>query len=241
VTDSLIDGILRESSEVRYAGVDPELVDFARPRFPRTRYQAAAQLLRPSGRVLDVGCGAGYMLYNLRDAFEELVGIDFVRERVERANAAFSRRGIDATIVTGSLESGLPWDDGHFDAVVWTDVVQLVPNLWAGFDEIARVLRPGGQLVTTAPNFAYVKRIFSLLRGRFPATSAPDEGLAVRDGVWYDDGTFHYFTFSSMKKLYRHAGIAPDKAIGYGRLGFPHQVRPELFSGGIVLSGTKRE
>jgi ubiquinone/menaquinone biosynthesis C-methylase UbiE len=240
VVDSSIEGILRQSSEARYAGFEAQLVDFPRPRFPRTRYQAAAQLLRPAKRVLDVGCGAGYMLYNLRDTFGELVGIDFVRERVDRGNAAFQQRGIPGKIVAGSLESGLPWENGYFDAVVWTDVVQLVPNLWAGFAEIARVLRPGGQLVTTAPNFAYLKRIFSLLRGRFPATSAPDEGFAVRDGVWYDDGTFHYFTFSSMKKLYRRAGIEPDRAIGYGRLGPLHQLRPELLSGGIVLSGTKR-
>jgi SAM-dependent methyltransferase len=234
-----VGALLRASMETRYAGSESQLSDSQRVRFPRDRYQAAMCLIRPGRRILDVGCGSGYLLYNLRHVFSELVGLDFVAERVEGATAAFQARGVQAQFVAGPLESSLPWPDGYFDTVVWTDVIQFVPNLWAAFGEIMRVLSPRGQLVTTVPNFGYLKRIAELVRGRFPATSAPDEGLAVRDGTLYDDGTLHYFTFSSLRKLYRHAGITPDREVGYGRLGFVHQIRRELLSAGICISGIK--
>jgi len=234
------EALLRGSFKQRYAGDQARIFDVPRRRFPRDRYQSALKLLRGGERVLDVGCGDGLLLYNLRDRYRDLVGVDFLAERTDAAQRALAARSVKATVVAAALENGLPWDDGHFDPVVWTDVIQFAPDLFGAMREIARVMRPGGQLVTTAPNLGYVRRIVDLLLGRFPATSALDQGFAVRDGTWYDDGTFHYFTFGSLAKLYDHMGFDVDRMIGHGRLGVVHAVYPRLLSGGIAMSGTKR-
>jgi SAM-dependent methyltransferase len=231
---------VRDAAEVTYRDATARLFDFPRTRFPRNRYEAALRILRPGRRVLDIGCADGLMLYNVRDRFEELAGIDFLPARVAIAQSSLRARGVEASLHVTDVNAGIPWPDGYFDAVMWTDVIQFVPDLFGAMREIARVTAPGGQLVTTAPNIGYLRRIADLLRGRFPGTSAGDQGFAVATGGWYDEDTIHYFTFKSLAKLYDRAGFDVRRAIGHGKAGFIHALYPPLLSGGICMYGVKR-
>jgi SAM-dependent methyltransferase len=89
------------------------------------------------GRLLDVGCGERpYAM--LPSAVAEWVGFD------DPSNA-----GAD---VHGRAES-LPFDDGAFDTVLCTQVIEHVPEPRAVLVECARVLRPGGALIVSAPQY----------------------------------------------------------------------------------------
>lgn len=105
------------------------------------------------GRVLDLGAGTGALVPYLVAARDEARarGADLevhmldpdhhMRERArERARAA----GLDATVVAGRGES-LPYPADSFDAVVSALVGCTIPDLEAALDEVARVLRPGGE------------------------------------------------------------------------------------------------
>lgn len=74
-------------------------------------------------------------------------------------DAASSYTGVDERDGPGVDEvancHALPFQDGAFDWVVSTSMVEHDPQFWRSFAEMQRVLRPGGLLVVTAPGFGW--------------------------------------------------------------------------------------
>lgn len=112
-----------------------------------TRETVARLNLRPTDRVLDVGCGTGSLLYYLVSSYPkaQLSGIDLVPEML-----AIARRRLPPSIELreGSAEH-LPFEDEQFDIVVSCSMFHYIHNPIAVLRQIHRVLRSGGQLVIT--------------------------------------------------------------------------------------------
>ena len=234
-----IDKQIRESFEAIYSSNDSSYPEFDTNRWPRNRYEAVLRVTPKAERLLDVGCGNGLLMYSLRSRAKELFGLEMARNRAESARRELENRGVAATIAEGNIEQGVEYTDRFFDVVVCVDTLQFVLNLWSAMAEISRLLAPGGRFIATVPNAASLRRRLGMLRGRFPATSAADQGFDVHPGAMYDDGTLHYFTFSTLEKLYRMFDINPIRRLGYGRLGRPRNWWPTLLSDGVCVVGTK--
>ena len=108
------------------------------PGLKRWRKQLAAMA---RGRVLEVGCGTGWM-FPLYDKDIDLTGLDPNAASLHRAR----KRGPEARLVVGSVEH-LPFPADHFDTVVSSLVFCSVPDPARGLAEIRRVLKPDGRLV----------------------------------------------------------------------------------------------
>jgi ubiquinone/menaquinone biosynthesis C-methylase UbiE len=99
------------------------------------------------GRVLDVGCGTGYLLRLLARRYPEaaeLAGIDPAPSMIAAAERAASDKRL--RFMAGTAER-LPFPDGGFDLVVSTTSFDHWADQGAGLRECARVLAPGGHLV----------------------------------------------------------------------------------------------
>lgn len=103
-------------------------------------------------RILDVGCGGGYVATNIDGRL--LVGIDISAQAIGAAH----HRGSDAVFAVGDAER-LPFADASFDLVIMSEVLEHLPNGRAGFGEAARVMKPGGRLVITGPNRTFRSRL----------------------------------------------------------------------------------
>ena len=105
------------------------------------------QLNRACGRTVEIGGGTGLNLPHYPHDLDELVLVEpdaAMRSRLERR---LSHGGIpQARVVDGSAEQ-LPFADGTIDTVVSTLVLCTVDAPDTALHEIARVLRPGGQLL----------------------------------------------------------------------------------------------
>jgi SAM-dependent methyltransferase len=202
--------------------------------WPRTRSEAAVFWGGSGQRVLDVGCGNGLILYNLRTRYSELYGIELSTARIETARRTLE--GLPARIGAGNIEAGLDFESSFFDRIICADVLEHVVNVWPALQELHRLLKPQGQLVLTTPNIAALRRRLQLLLGTFPSTSAGDEGMALRaDSELLDGGHVHYFTFSLLRKVLRRSRFTQIAPHGFGRLGRAHDWYPSLLSSSCAV------
>ena len=99
--------------------------------------------------VLDLGCGAGTDLLiaaQMTGPGGRAIGIDMTREMLARAAASAEEMGLANVLLHESLIESLPVADRSVDVVISNGVIDLVPDKEAVFDEIDRVLKPGGRL-----------------------------------------------------------------------------------------------
>ncbi|MCY0923090.1 class I SAM-dependent methyltransferase [Streptomyces sp. H27-G5] len=97
--------------------------------------------------ILDAGCGPGLYLSELVARGARPVGID---QSTEMVHLAHERLGSLAEVRQHDLAQPLTWaDDERFDVVLLTLVLHYLPDRIRTLRELARVLRPGGQLVVS--------------------------------------------------------------------------------------------
>lgn len=113
----------------------------------RGRRHAVEVINDSDGRVLEVGVGTGLSLPEYGSHLE-IVGIDLSPEMLEKARERVSTQ--DLSNVTGlhEMDAGdLRFPDASFDTVVAMYVMTVVPDPERVMRELARVVRPGGQVL----------------------------------------------------------------------------------------------
>ncbi len=100
-----------------------------------------------SGRVLDIGCGRGHILYHLRRRGWTVYGVELSADAASHARDVL---GLDV-----SIEGFHPdrFADESFDVIIMWHVLEHLPDLRAVLAGCRRMLRPGGLLVVSVPNF----------------------------------------------------------------------------------------
>lgn len=92
-------------------------------------------------RVLDIGCGAGFLANKLASAGHEVVGIDLSEPSLEVARKHAPSRKVQYKIMDAHE---LAFSDGRFDVVCAMDVLEHTPLPDQLVREASRVLKPGG-------------------------------------------------------------------------------------------------
>jgi SAM-dependent methyltransferase len=101
--------------------------------------------------VLDVGCNTGYGTMRFTPVACRVVGVDVSPRAIEAARD----RAVDGRpefVLSGGFD--LPFPDESFDLVTSFQVLEHVPDPMVFLSELARVARPGGQIVLATPNAA---------------------------------------------------------------------------------------
>lgn len=102
-----------------------------------------------SGTVLDVGAGTGVMFEYVATAAEGDADVSFHAvepDQYMRTRAAEKAESVDIDVhLEDASAERLPYDDDTFDIVIASFVFCTIPDVEAALDEVARVLRPGGE------------------------------------------------------------------------------------------------
>lgn len=182
------------------------------------RDEAAGRRLR----VLDLACGTGDVALSLAGA-HGVTGLDLTTAMLRIARQRARDSGARAMWLAGDM-TRLPFAPGSFDVVTTSYGLRNVPRLDAALDEIARVLTPGGLLVSLDFN----KPESPVVRGLYLAylTAA---GGALGLLLHGDSETYRYIPHS----IRRYPG-ARGVAEAMARHGFDDGVRIEPKLGGLM-------
>jgi len=123
---------------------DERCIDYARDRFAAV----AGTDGWPYGKALEIGCGTGFFLLNLKQAgvLDEAHVTDLSPGMVSAAIRNGAALGFDVDGRVADAES-IPYDDATFDLVVGHAVLHHIPDVELALREVLRVLKPGGRFV----------------------------------------------------------------------------------------------
>ena len=134
-------------------GYDPSAVDALPDRavesFAGVANPFSLRRLKPGERIVDVGSGAGFDSFIAAGQVGptgQVIGVDMTPEMLEKSRATADLLGLANVEFREGLAEQLPVDDGWADVVISNGVFNLCADKRAVFDEVRRVLRPGGWL-----------------------------------------------------------------------------------------------
>ncbi|MFT3973215.1 MAG: class I SAM-dependent methyltransferase [Amaricoccus sp.] len=111
------------------------------------RRRAVAHINRRTGSVLEVGVGTGLSLPTYRSHLK-VTGVDYSAEMLKKARERVMDQGLDHVVALREMDArALDFPDGSFDTVVAMYLVSVVPEPERVVSEMARVCRPGGEVI----------------------------------------------------------------------------------------------
>jgi 2-polyprenyl-3-methyl-5-hydroxy-6-metoxy-1,4-benzoquinol methylase len=195
-------------------------------------HQALLDLVRPGAELLDVGAAGGYISEIARD----LRGARPLAVEVDAASCEASRaRGIETLEgdVVQLLDAGAFSGRGPFDQIMLADVLEHIPYPAPVLDRLTSLLAPGGSVIVSLPNIAYLRARLRLLAGvwRYEET-----------GI-FDRTHMRFFTRATARELVEGAGLRIVREIPVGPanylLGRPGlgitRIRPQLLASQLVM------
>lgn len=123
---------------------------FSREAFDKYYLEVAREIaaFRPRGRILDIGCGPGYLAIQIARLREEMYidGVDLSFKMVSLAGKNAIDHGVEKRVKfrVGNANA-LDCPEGHYDMVLSTGVLHSLREPVRFFNECFRVLKPGGQ------------------------------------------------------------------------------------------------
>jgi SAM-dependent methyltransferase len=110
--------------------------------------------------VIDVGCGAGRHSFEAYRRGANVVAFDQSADDLNDVDAiltAMAEQGEAPAAATAEAVKGdaleLPYEDGTFDCVIASEILEHVPEDDRAIDELVRVCKPGGRLAITVPRW----------------------------------------------------------------------------------------
>ena len=156
-------------------------------------------------RVLDLGCGNGYVTVKLAKLGHRTIGIDASTDGIAIACSAYS--GVEFRV--GSIyDKDLADAVGEVECVVSLEVVEHLFEPKKLFEQSWRVLKRGGHLIVSTPYHGYLKNLaISLVKGW-------DRHFKVE----WDGGHIKFFSKRTLAQMACNAGFRDPRFHGVGRL-----------------------
>ncbi|MBU2544292.1 class I SAM-dependent methyltransferase [Patescibacteria group bacterium] len=99
------------------------------------------------GKILDIGCGSGDTLFQLKNIGWDVYGLDIDRFAIQIAH----QRGLKK-VAFGSYKAMRLYPDNYFDAIRLYHVIEHLDNPMKCLSLICKKLKPGGELIIGTPN-----------------------------------------------------------------------------------------
>ena len=132
--------------------------------------------------VLEIGCGRGdFSCWLARNTHARLTATDFSHTAVAKGRDYASSLGLNILWQVMDIQS-IAYPDATFDFVISSETIEHVPDPMRAVSELGRVLKPGGKLFLTTPNYL---NLIGLYRGymRIKGTPFTETGQPINKFV----------------------------------------------------------
>jgi ubiquinone/menaquinone biosynthesis C-methylase UbiE len=156
------------------------------------RWRLIRKFIRPGGRILDAGCGAGEWVAFLNEQQFVAEGVDYSPELIARTRSTYPQHRWKV----GAIQE-LPYESASFDAIISWGVIehdQRGPS--EALREFKRVVKPGGVVIVTVP-------VDSERQRRSSRSYFPNDARAPREPVFFQ----YFMTIDELARYVRDAGF----------------------------------
>lgn len=162
--------------------------------------ERARQYIGIGNKILDVGCSDGQVSIMLKNGKNTVYGIDVALKAVSKA----IERGIIAKVATAD---NIPFEDGRFDVIFCSHVIEHIFDTQKTLKEFNRVLKKDGKVIIITENLNSFKERILFLFGKTPT-------------VMQDPNHVKFFNRKSITESLEQAGFKITNIEG-SRFGFP--------------------
>jgi 2-polyprenyl-3-methyl-5-hydroxy-6-metoxy-1,4-benzoquinol methylase len=114
------------------------------------RFDRILQLLpKKSQKILDLGCGDGYLSYLMARAKHQVTAFDLSQNRLDKFKNLAEENGIKQVIGDAKNTS---FPDNVFDLIICSEVIEHIEGFEAVLQEAWRILQPSGQIIISVPH-----------------------------------------------------------------------------------------
>ncbi len=187
----------------------------------RVDLKLIADMVEPSSRLLDIGCGDGSLLEYL--SHEKGVDGRGIELSMDGVNACVSQ---GLSVIQGDADTDLfNYPDHAFDFVILAQTLQATR---APKEVLENLLRIGRRAIVSLPNFGYWRVRLSLaLQGRMPQTETLPHN-------WYDTPNIHFCTIRDFVDLCEELEIVIENSFSLDSMGRGKKVRNGYFSANLL-------
>jgi|SRR5882672_6654801 len=203
---------MSRSAALSFGYAAPEASSPGRDRLRRD-LRVIADMIEPSARVLDIGCGDGALLaYLAREKGVDARGVELSQSGV---NACVTQ---GLSVIQGDADSDLDaYPTGAFDVVVLSQTLQATRQPRRVLETLMRI---GNRAIVSFPNFGFWRvRAGLALRGRMPVTP-------LLDHQWHDSPNIHLCTIRDFVALCDELSVRIEKSVTLDRHGLPFALDP---------------
>jgi methionine biosynthesis protein MetW len=164
----------------------------------------AARSIPAKGSILDLGCGNGSMLAEIREIGSwRLCGVESSPSAVSLARS----QGLDVRLADASAGLGEIFERHSFDLIISVEVIEHVYDPRSLLRQALALLRPNGRLVLTTPYHGYLKNLLIAARGKCDSHYNP---------LW-DCGHIKFWSRKTLSAALEETGYQSIQFYGAGR------------------------
>ena len=168
-------------------------------------------------RILDVGCGNGYIAGHYLARGNKVVGIDLSAQGIELARKTYPGGRFEVIEADEQVLEKL--GEEPFDVVISTEVVEHLYSPRPFARGCFAALRPGGRCILSTPYHGYLKNLAVAVLGKFDQHASP---------LW-DGGHIKLWSYNTLSTLLKEVGFVNIQFRGAGRV--PYLWKSMLMSG----------
>lgn len=200
-------------SEEMYASISPGYYDriFKKKKGMQSKWHCLkfdriASMLGEYSAHLDVGCGPGSFI-SMLDPSKTSVGLDIDQGQIDYANQHYGKD--QHSFVRQKAGDPFPFDDHSFDVITIIELVEHITLEEASqmMKEVFRVLRPGGRVIISTPNYHSLWPLLEFLVNRISEVS-------------YEEQHITHFTKRRLKAFVEKSGLVIDRVFAYQFISF---------------------